>query len=674
MIASERRHLPLMVVVLLIGYALGAARLNADNLWLDELYSLSNMGVFDNPYDLTAVVESLTEHSQNHVPLYFVLGARWAAFAGWSQVSMRFLSLLIGVLLIAWTYRFAADMLDRSTAITAALLLATSGYVLLYFHEIRMYALLLLLTVGHAWLYWRLMSPAAARRLHWLAFILTAVALLYTHVFSLFFFIGLGLRHLIFATYSLTLFPFPIEEAGTSIRKVLPFPRFGRRSRGMGAGRGMSTNSAAPRIERWIQVCAAWAVSALAFLPYLPHYLRGAIAERTITGLQESALSASQLARELGNIVVNGSEILWLPLVLLLVFSFRKRRRPAVIQLMIVWSGIILSLMVFNEVFPLIDRLRFRFFLLSMPFFVILCAHALMTPRRWKVVALPFALLWIAGGLHIHGLGDSWTYAGRNQIFVDIPPLRQYADSLRSRTRELDKVLGFSQSKWVDWPLRHGKSIADYYFGVMLNRDHAFITPDQADSNPNAYLENLIDDHPYLLLTYNPAEKPLILDEVTAALAAEYIACEVLVDNDDLIAQRYVYKTLACDREYQPIHFENGIKIIDKFAHYDSERETVRVVTGWEVADEAQLEAYNVSVQIITSDGQNVRQAGDRHLYDDILKWYAVELSPAGLGAGEYRVAVILYDRNSKAKVGGRDLSTGEVGTILPVLNFKIDE
>lgn len=624
--ASDQRHLLLMVAVLLCGYALGALRLNADILWLDELYSLSNMGVFATPYSLTEVVDSLTEHSPNHVPLYFFLGARWAALGGWSQLSMRFLSLLIGLLLIAWTYRFAADLLDRKTAATAALLLTTSGFVLMYFHEIRMYSLLLLLTVIHAWLYWRLTSAKSARRWHWLCFILTAVALLYTHVFSLFVFVGLGIRHMLYFS----------------------------------------------RIRQWRRIVAAWAIGALAFLPYLPHYLQGALAERTIPGLQDSALSAPQLARELGNIIVNGIEVLWLPLALLAVLAVWKRRHPAMIQLVTVWAGIVLSLMLFNEFFPLIDRLRFRFFLVSMPFFAILCAHLLFAPRRWEFILIPFALVWIAGGLHIHGLGDSWVYSGRTSIFVDIPPLHRHADALRSKTRELDKALGFSQAKWVDWKLRHGKSIADYYYGVMLNRDHAFVILDGSASDTLEDLDKLIDDHPYLVLVYNPAEKPLILGEVIAALEAEYTTCNVLVEQNDLIAQRFVYKTLACDREYEPIHYENGIRIIDKFADFDSDRQTVRVVTGWEVADEAQLEEYNVSIQLLTSDWQKVGQYGDEHLYNDVLIWYIAEMSTADLPPGEYQAVVILYDRYSNAKVTGTDLATGTSGEILPVQTFTI--
>ncbi len=624
--ASDQRHLLLMVALLLFGYALGAARLNADILWLDELYSLSNMGVFATPFDWFEVVDSLTEHSPNHVPLYFFLGARWAALVGWSQLSMRFPSLLIGLLLIAWTYRFAADIFDRKTAATSALLLTTSGFVLMYFHEIRMYSLLLLLTVTHAWLYWWLTSAKSARRWQWLCFILTAGALLYTHVFSLFVFVGLGLRHLLCFS----------------------------------------------RIRRWRHILAAWALSALAFLPYLPLYLHGALAERTIPALQDSALGAPQLARELGNIIVNGVEVLWLPIALLAVLALWQRRHPAITQMLLVWSGIILSLMLFNEFFPLIDRLRFRFFLVSMPFFAIICAHLLFRPRRWEFVMLPFALVWIAGGLRIHGLGDSWTYSGRTSIFVDIPPLHRHADALQSKTRELDKALGFSQAKWVDWKLRHGKSIADYYYGVTLNREQAFVITDGSASHSLEDLDNLIDDHPYLILIYNPAEKPLIFGEVVAALEAEYTSCNTLVEENDLIAQRFVYKTLACDRDYAPIQYQNGIRILDKFADFDSDRQTVRVVTGWDVADEAQLEEYNVSIQILTSDGQKVGQYGDEHLYNDVLIWYIAEMSTADLPPGEYHTAVILYDRYSEAKVTGADLAAGTSGEILPIMTFTI--
>lgn len=624
---SRRQPFPLPILgVLLLGFALGAQKLSADNLWLDELYSLSNMGVFTRQYSPAEVVASLGAHSQNHVPLYFILGAQWAGIVGWAPLSMRYLSLLFGILLIAFTWRLAAEALNRTTALWSAILLTTSGFVLLYFHEIRMYTLLLLLAVMHAWLYWRLTSRDRARRREWLLFIAAAVALLYTHVFALFFFAGLGLHHLLFVR----------------------------------------------AIKRWRGVLLAWLVSGLAFLPYLPGYLPGALAERTIPALQETALAAPALASDLAHIVVNGIELLWLPLLALACLALWRRRAPAIMRLLVVWAGIVLSLMLFNEVFPLIDRLRFRFFLASMPFFAIVCAHFLLPRGRWQWVALPFTLVWIAGGFYIHSLGDSWTYSGRNTIFADIPPLYKYAQALRGKTRALDMVVGFSRSKFVDWPLRHGKSIADYYFGALLKLDHAFVIAPTGESDLRRTLDELIDDHPYLILVQPMDENSEIYEAATALIEGEYRACEVLAEETSLYARRYVYHALECEREYEPIHFENGIKILDKFGLYDGGRQSLRLTTGWEVADAAQLQEYNVSLQIINAEGRNVRQAGDRHLYDDILKWHVAEVSTAGLPPGDYQAVVILYDRESGAKVAGAAFSTGEAGLMPPILEFTV--
>ena len=147
-----------------------------------------------------------------------------------------------------------------------------------------------------------------------------------------------------------------------------------------------------------------------------------------------------------------------------------------------------------------------------------------------------------------------------------------------------------------------------------------------------------------------------------------------VLDGPEIFARRYVYRALTCEREYQPIHYDNGIKIVDKFAEYDPQAETLRIVTGWEVAHPRQLQDYNVSLQIITPDWQNLRQGRDRHLYDEVLKWHVVELSTADLPPGEYRAVVILYDRyRSSNKVQGVDLNSGEAGTILPVHHFTIE-
>ena len=221
--------------------------------------------------------------------------------------------------------------------------------------------------------------------------------------------------------------------------------------------------------------------------------------------------------------------------------------------------------------------------------------------------------------------------------------------------------------------LHFGFSTVEYYSQAVLGIHGAFIYTELEGSELEEEFHGRVDSHPYLLYTYEPANMPGNFDEVKKLLEQEYAPCEVVVDTQAIFVQRYIDRTLACDREYQPIHFDNGVKIVDKFAYYDAEAKSVRVVTGWEVAEKEQLEAYNVSVQIITPDWQSVRQAPDRHLYDDVLKWYVVDLSTEDLPPGDYRAMVILYDRDTIKKVKGTELTAGHTSDIFSVLTFTID-
>ena len=49
---------------------------------------------------------------------------------------------------------------------------------------------------------------------------------------------------------------------------------------------------------------------------------------------------------------------------------------------------------------------------------------------------------------------------------------------------------------------------------------------------------------------------------------------------------------MSCERKHEPIHYENGIRIVDKFAEMREDVGAIRVVTGWEVDDRALLDEY----------------------------------------------------------------------------------
>ena len=146
-----------------------------------------------------------------------------------------------------------------------------------------------------------------------------------------------------------------------------------------------------------------------------------------------------------------------------------------------------------------------------------------------------------------------------------------------------------------------------------------------------------------------------------------------MVEEPQLFVQRYVNSRLDCDREYRPIAYENGVTLVDRFAQYAPEEQKVYILTGWEVENEEALYEYNLSLQFITPDWQRLGAQIDRHLYDNILPWFTAELSTEDLPPGDYRLMVILYDRESRQKVGGVDLASGWEDSIFPIVSFTVE-
>ena len=102
---NDNKHLFAMTLILLLASAIGAKGLNADVIWADEFFSVTFMGAFEPPYSVSNILESLSKNARDTVPLFYILGSWWSRLVGWSQVPMRYLSLLAGVMMIAWLYQ-----------------------------------------------------------------------------------------------------------------------------------------------------------------------------------------------------------------------------------------------------------------------------------------------------------------------------------------------------------------------------------------------------------------------------------------------------------------------------------------------------------------------------------------------------------------------------------------
>ena len=617
----------LLILLLLLVTVMAAQGLNADLIWYDELTSISHAGGMTGPFSPIEVMESVRQHSPKHTPLFFELLAGWGALVGWHHAALRCLPLYFGVIALAWVYRLGADFIDRWTGLWAAAFLGFNVFWLDYLHEIRMYSLQFMLVVALAWHYFFLMrSDRRARWFHWAGLTISAAGLMYTQPFSIFFLLALGSYHLLFA----------------------------RRS------------------KAWLGVALAMFVAGALYLPWLPVTLHGLSAKFDTA---YDAITLEQAADIFVRLLSNGN---WLVLLVTLLAALYRARQSELRRRIFpfAWLTVVVLLLLLsaNEAVGLIPLRRSRYFFVSwaMCMLVIGCGLAWFKPR-W-IAALILAA-YLASGFALRRADDYLEYQGTVGIVHAYPPLAQYVDALQGKTRAQDFVVGFTRTDFVNARGKRGKSTADYYMETLLGIDGTFVPAGLDREALAAELPQRLDDQPFLLFTYNPMSPPANLAPVADYLRRSYQACDIVIDKPELFAQRYVDRALDCGRSYQPIHYENGITIVEKFAELRGDEGIARVVTGWEVADDALLEAYNVSIQIISADWRNVAQAPDRHLYNDVLKWYEVELPTADLGPGAYRVVVIVYDRyRPSAKVTGIDQGTGEVGTILPIMEFTVEE
>jgi 4-amino-4-deoxy-L-arabinose transferase-like glycosyltransferase len=167
--------------LILLAFALRVYRLPAQSLWYDEGVSwyLTRMSL----PDLTAWTADDIQP-----PLYYYLLWPWARLGGTSEYALRFLSVAFGTLTVALLWATGRWLLGERAAWLGALILTLSPLHVYYAQEARMYTLLTFLGLLSSYLLLRWLearSPNLRSPFVW-AYVLTAVAALYTHYFAFF--------------------------------------------------------------------------------------------------------------------------------------------------------------------------------------------------------------------------------------------------------------------------------------------------------------------------------------------------------------------------------------------------------------------------------------------------------------------------------------------------------
>ena len=609
--------------ILLLAFAQAAMHLNADTLWADELSTLRNIGAFDPPYGIADIYESLATFGPQDVPLFFVLCASWARIGGWTQFALLLAPLWAGTLMLAILYRLTADLLSRTAALIAVYLLATNAFVLVYFHELRPYTLFLLFVVLHMWCYWRATRRSRFGAASAISFVVSAIALLYSHVFSIAAFSGLLLYHALY------------------LRRH-PMNRF---------------------------VIAGWAVAAVAFVPQILRLTAGlgVVTEQARPAQMHDLLAVG------ARVTTNGCAWLWLALALAIVYGWRKARNEAVIFAGIVALGALTSLTLVENQFGLFALTRMRYTFAFWPPMIILFAFGLASLTRWPIATLALLAVWSFCGYQFVQSSEVLNYAGFTGRTRQYPRLNDFVFHLNGEVRSGDFLLGFTNLEQVNLSTGFsGHSVTDYYLGAQLGIDGYFLHASDKDYRLDRDVRDILAAHPRILLAHDPGDEPLNYARTLEIISKDFVSCAVLVDNPDLYIQRYVHPAIGCGRPASTIGFENGIQVLDYAAHYDAVSKSLSTLIWWRTPDESMLNEYNISLQILTLDWQNVRQL-DRHLNDRIVPWRVFDLSTEDLPSGAYRLMLVLYRRDSGKRIRGLEWPSGRAEYMLPLMEFTMN-
>ena len=165
----------ILILIFFLGFLVRIYDLTGESIWSDEMVTMSLAR-------LTPVEIIKERASNNHTPLYFLMAHYWAGLVGISAFSLRFLSVVFGVLGMAVLYKLGHLMFNKEVGIMSALILGLSPFHLFYAQDARMYTLMPLFTLLSIYFFIKLLERDDLKET--IAYILFSSLLMYTHVYG----------------------------------------------------------------------------------------------------------------------------------------------------------------------------------------------------------------------------------------------------------------------------------------------------------------------------------------------------------------------------------------------------------------------------------------------------------------------------------------------------------
>jgi mannosyltransferase len=170
-----------IIAIIALAFALRIYRLDHQSIWYDE-----GVSVYYSSQSLKDLIAGVS--ADNHPPLHSLTLHFWLKLASQSEFSVRFLSLISGVLSVPLLFKLGRELFGQRMGSLAAFLLSISPFHVWFSQEARMYTLAALLSLSSVYTFILLLrkETGSARHSLWPSYVITSALGLYTHFYVAF--------------------------------------------------------------------------------------------------------------------------------------------------------------------------------------------------------------------------------------------------------------------------------------------------------------------------------------------------------------------------------------------------------------------------------------------------------------------------------------------------------
>lgn len=574
--------------------------------------SLQGAGwVADSPFSPIDVIKSVYAHTPDQGPLYHLLLNFWGHLVGQEIALGRMPGIYFGLLSLAMVYRLARDSISPVAGNFAIIILASNAFYSFYFAHIRMYSLLVLVSVTVLWLYLRVANGERPRqRSVYVALAAACAALVNTHSFGLLLYIVLSLYHLLFVRKGRRwLAVATVAHIGLALGSLHIFVMLAQ-----GLELGADPASPVPSADGFDVVFAAWLDVTTNGNPFL---------------LLLAAAGAALVWRQQSRAWRRG--VLLFPLLLFAV--------------VVVYVGL-----------GAIPAQTVRYWLAGLPIAVLFQAAGLYALHCKRKLLGVLICLWLVAGLAFAQSTD-WTVYMRGRLFsFHLPPWH-----LVSRTVEQSgvpaQVMAFMLPESLMWSPRFGAvGLRDYWFegrqieftwvgAVKWLRERARRYSASGESPWVVYQTSRIDQETVTELEDTMAEQG-------------YQACQRVSLPVSTEMAQYGWVSLDClparvsvSNQVEPLEYNfYGAELA-------ADGSTLYFANSWTLRSQHAIDRLKISHQLISETWKNVGQFDLPLSPEGDLRQFAIDVSD--VAPGRYRLMAIVYDASSGETLNWQENADG---------------